>query len=270
MSGIDIHIVAGPTEGESRVEAKGSVQHVIEPEDWETFRLSPTMLANGLERVLGKKPDDLFVRSPTPWDDLYVRHGWPQVKVIMNVLDAEILRVTSEPIILKTEMFENNSKTVAATFNVSTTDTVSNTVSSNWNTGGSIKVGQKFKYSMDILGTGTEAETSFEYTQTWGIGSSKSKQVTVGSTQGVSVLIPPGGKKKVELQVSRGVMEVRIRYKAHLTGDVTANYGDRWKGHHFYATGIEGVMGDVPNESISAETINIGYFSNANVILSDV
>lgn len=66
-------------------------------------------------------------------------------------------------------------------------------------------------------------------------------------------------------------MKVRVTYNAYLTGDVAANYNPTFKDHHFFALDIAEVMqaGGITNSQVITEDIEIGFYSNATVNLSD-
>lgn len=188
----------------------------------------------------------------------------------MVAQSAEILEITSQPVIVKTQEFENNSDH-EATFNVAISEQLNNTTSSNWSTGGTLSIGQKFEYGVSFLGTGGKGETSMSYSQSWGVGGQESKSITVGSTSGVSVTLGPGESVIAELSASRGVMKVRIRYKAYLIGSTAINYYPTYKDHHFWSLNIGSVMskGNISNSVPSTEDIEIGYYSNAKVELKN-
>ena len=122
--------------------------------------------------------------------------------------------------ILKTQKFDNSSS-VEATFNVSISDSVSETATSTWSTGGTFTIGQKVS---GFLGSSVGGETSLSYSQSWGIGGSQSKTVTVGSNSGIQVTLKPRQKVIAELTASRGVMTVRVRYNARLSGTTACYY----------------------------------------------
>lgn len=268
--GISISVVAGQDESASSVNASGTVQHVITDEERTTFRLGDKQLKDAVKAYFGKSPNDAYLHSPTPWHDLYKTYSWPQVQMVLVVKSAEILGITSEPVIVKTQEFVNSSSQ-KGTFNVGISESVNNTTSSNWSTGGTLSIGQKFSYSVKFLGEGAEGETSLSYSQSWGVGGQESKSITVGSTSGVSVALEPGESVLAELSASRGVMKVRIRYNAYLIGSTAINYNPTYKGHHFYGLGIGGVMakGGIANAVVSTEDIEIGYYSNSKIELKD-
>jgi len=268
--GISISIVAGQDESSSSVNATGTVQHVITDEERTTFHLGDKQLKDAVKAYFGKSPNDAYLHSPTPWGDLYKRYSWPQVQMVLVVQSAEILGITSQPVIIKTQDFVNNSNH-KGTFNVAISESVNNTTSSNWNTGGTLSIGQKISYGVKFLGAGAEGETSMSYSQSWGVGGQESKSITVGSTAGVSVELDPGKSVVAELSASRGVMKIRVRYTAYLIGNTAINYNPTYKGHHFWGLGISGVMSKagISNSIISTEDIEIGYYSNSKIELKD-
>lgn len=268
--GISVSIVAGHDKSVSDVQASGSVQHVITDDERTTFRLGDKHLKDAVAAYFGKRPNDAYLRSPTPWGDLYKKYNWPQVQLVLVVQDAKVLGITSQPVVVKTQEFTNNSRQ-KGTFNVAITESVDNTTSTNWSTGGTLTIGQKFTYGVKFLGAGAEGETSLSYSQSWGVGGQQSHSVTIGSSAGVSVKLDPGESVVAELSASRGVMKVRINYKAYLIGSTAVNYDPTYKDHHFWALGIEGVMGSggISNAVKSTEDIEVGYYSNSKIELKD-
>lgn len=267
--GININIVAGADAASSRVNASGSIEHIITSAERKTFSLSDSQLKSAVEAYFGRRPNDAFLHSPTPWNDLYKRYGWSQVRTVLAVRKAEIIDLTSEPIITKTQEFENTSSK-RATFNVAINDEVSNTVSTSWNTGGTLTVGQEIEVGVDFI-VSTKSRTSISYSQSWGIGGEKSKTITIGSNSGLSVDLDPGEAVVAELSASRGVLRVRVTYVATLQGYTAVNYNPKWKDHHFWALNINRVMaaGGISNSVVSTQDFEVGYYSNAKVTLRD-
>lgn len=268
--GIDISIVAGQDQSTSSVNASGTVQHIITDQERKTFRLGDKQLKDAVNAYFGKSPDDAYLHSPTPWNDLYKVYSWSEVQTVLVVQSAEILGITSEPVIVKTQEFANNSDK-KANFNVAISESVNHTVSSSWSTGGTLSIGKSISCSVNFLGMGAGSETSISYSQSWGVGGEKSESITVGSTAGIDVELDPGESVISELSASRGVMKVRIRYKAYLIGYTAVNYCPRYKDHHFWALRIESVMSKsgISNSVNSTEDIEIGYYSNSKIELKN-
>lgn len=271
MAGISISIKAGATAGTSAVQASGSVIHVITPTERTTFGIQDAALKTAIGAYFGQNPDDAYVCEPTPWGGLYNTYHWPQVETSLVVQKAEILEITSEPIIIATKDFVNNSK-FTANFNCGITDDVTNTTETNWSETNTIDVNQTISYDVSFLGTGGGGSTSFDYSYAWGQGGSQSKSITVGSSEGVSVDLAPGEKVQAKLTASRGVMKVQITYLASIAGSTAINYGDTFKGHHFWGLDLGQVMqkSGMPTTHTVTETIEVGYYANATIELVDL
>ncbi len=267
--GIDIQIVAGRDKHSSSVQATGSIQHIISDQERLTFKLSDSQLKDAVKSYFGKKPNDAYLHGSTPWHDLYTRYSWPQVQTVLVVEKAEILSITSEPSVVKTQTFSNNSSK-SAEFDVSISESVSNTVSSSWSTGGTLTIGQKFTYGVNFIEE-AKGETSISYSQSWGVGGQKSKTVTIGSSSGVKVKLEPNESVIAQLSASRGVMKIRITYRAYLIGRTAINYKSPYKGHHFWGLPIRSVSraGGCPGSITSTETIEVGYYSNSKIELNN-
>ena len=149
---------------------------------------------------------------------------------------------------------------------------MSNTSTSTWNTGGKFTTSQAIKYGVKVLGIGGGGETSFSFEHSWGEGGSNSQQVTLGSTVGVNVELQPGKGRESVLTATRGVMKVRVTYKAHLNGGITANYNPTYKGHHFCCFAVAHVMAQagISNSIASTEDIEIGYYSDSTIDIRDL
>ncbi|XP_059047956.1 spherulin-2A-like [Achroia grisella] len=267
---IEVNVVASDNEAERLVELSGSNVDIISDTERNTFQLSDNNLKNAVRSYFGKRPDDAYVKSPTPWGDLYQTYGWPQVARSLAPQRAKVLQVTSNPSIVLTQHFENNS-TTSATFKAQIKQEVQNTVTSTWEKGGELTVGQEIEYGFDIKVVSVGGKTSFSYTSKWGESVSKSETVTVGSESGVEITLEPGQRVVAELFATRGTMQIQVDYEGTLSGSTAVNYADTYKGHHFWALDINAVMrADNLNTSAqSREVINLGYYSSSKVVIRD-
>jgi hypothetical protein len=244
------------------------VEHVITDTEVNSFGIQDGPLKNAIGKYFGKNPNDAYLHSDTPWGDLYKTYNWPQVQTVLVVESATITGITSEPTIVASQVFSNDSS-VKGTFNVGISQQVADTTSNTWSKTDTITVGQKFTYKVSFLGTGGGGETSLSYAHTWGESKTETLAVTVGTTSGVSVTLDPGQSVTAQLTASRGVMKVRMVYKAYLTGDTAINYNPTYRDHHFWALDIGGVMaaGGIQNIQRVTEDIEIGFYSNSKILL---
>ncbi|KAL5484306.1 hypothetical protein EMCRGX_G020780 [Ephydatia muelleri] len=221
-----------------------------------------------LGKYFGKNPNDAYVRSPTPWNDLYKTYGWQQVTTVLTVTSATIIGVSSQPSIVDQKTLTNNSP-YSATFNAAIQDSVTNTVGTSWSQTFGISFEQTFKYEVGFLGTGGGGETKFGFSAQFGSGGSQSTAIMVGSSSSVSVVLGPKQAVEAVLTATRSVMKARITYTATLTGLAAVNYNPTFKDHHFWALDIGGVMraAGLSNSRQITEDIDIGYCSNGKVLL---
>ncbi len=264
--GIQISITASTESSASQATASGSIEHVITDAERKTFGIGDSALKKAVEKYFGKKPNDVFVKSPTPWNDLYKTYGWSQVKTVLVPVKAEILGIDSQPDILATKTFTNNSS-VKGTFNASISQEVSNTVSSNWSTGGTLSISEAIEVGVNIEVFSAKSTTTISYSQSWGIGGSKSETSTVGSSAGVSVELDPGQSVEAKLSASKGSMKVLVTFNAYLTGSVAVNYNPTYKGHHFWALPVGSIMSSagIKNSVQSTETFDIGFYDDGKI-----
>lgn len=268
---IHISLVAGRDQASSSVSASGSIQHVITDEERTSFHVNSTELLNAIQTYFGKKPTDAYLKSPTKWNDLYKTYSWPEVQMVLTVQSAEILSITSEPTIVKSQDFINRSSK-SASYSVSISEEVTNTLTSSWRMETSLSEGLEISVSASFAGNGASATTSLSSTQTYGKEHSKSETVTLGSTAGVSIDLEPNEAVRAELTASRGKMKVRITYRASLSGCSAVNYYPTYKGHHFWGLPIASVMeaAKISNSMMATEDIEVGYYSNSSIVVSDL
>ncbi len=264
---IQINVRAGQDAANSSISVTGSVQHIITDTERKTFGITDGDLKNAVGKYFGRNPNDAFVCSPTPWDDLYKRYNWPQVQIMLVVDSYRITGITSEPTIVDTVEFDNSRSNTECTYHADIQENVTNTTETNWSQSDSVTVGQSIEYSFDFPGGSAGGTTSLSYTGTWGKGGSQSKVVSVGSQTGTLITLAPHKTAKAVLTASRGVMKIRITYRAYLVGSVAINYGDPYKGHHFWGLNIGSIMGaaGLTNSKLITEDITVGYYANSKV-----
>ncbi|NCS36269.1 MAG: follicular epithelium yolk protein subunit [Microcystis aeruginosa G11-01] len=267
---ISVSINAGQDANSSSVTATGSIQHIINDTERTAFNIQDAALKSAVATYFGQAPNDAYVCSPTPWGDLYQTYGWPQIQTLFSVVSASILGVTSEPTIVASQIFQNSSS-VPAEFNCGITQEVSVTTESNWSNSSTVEVGQTISYDISFLGAGAGGETSLSYSETWEQGGSESESVTLGSSSGVTVTLQPGQSVVSELTASKGKLTVQIVYQQTLSGVTAINYGNTYKGHHFWALNINAVMSAAgyPTTITTTETIEIDFYANSKIVLKD-
>ncbi len=79
-------------------------RNFISSEERGTFKIRDTQLKAAIAKSFGKAPTDAYLHSNTPWGDLYKTYNWPQTQTVVNCISAEIVGITSEPMVLKNQM----------------------------------------------------------------------------------------------------------------------------------------------------------------------
>ncbi|XP_013199194.2 spherulin-2A [Amyelois transitella] len=253
-----------------KVYYSGKQVDVITDKERNTFELNDGKLKDAIAAYFGRRPDDAYLRSPTPWNDLYRSYGWNQVLRTLTPKRGKILGISSQPTIVMQQVFENNS-TKPADFDVGIHQTVQNTVSSSWSKSGDLTLGQEIKYGFDLEVLNGGVTTAFRYTSSWGENTQKSESITIGSTAGMKILLQPGQAVLASLHATRGTIKIELEYEASLSGDAAVNYDDAYRGHHFWGLDVGAVMAsnNLQNKKVSREIIEFGFYSESKVVVND-
>lgn len=266
----DVDIQAGRSTDTSRAYCTGSEVHVITGTERDTFDIQDDNLKSAVDVYFGSRPDDAYLTSPTPWEDLYKRYGWDETRTNIVPIHTEVLGVATEPVVVKTQTFSNHGS-VPATFDVSVSDSVWSTVSSTWSNAQTVTMGQSITYKVDLVGGEIGGESSIEFSSEWGQSETRSTLTTVGSSSGVSVPLQPNQHIRAELRAYKGTMQVKVTYRVHLSGYTAVNYGGKHNGHHFWALGINSVMSahNLATTKDIEEILSVGYYSDSEINLYD-
>lgn len=159
MSGISIAVKAGADQASSSVSASGSIQHVITDQEVAAFGIKDAALKAAVAKYFGRAPNDAFLHSPTPWNDLYATYGWPQVQTILVLQSATVTGISSNPEVIASNKFFNHSK-VAGTFNASVTTQVSNTESTTWSESSTLSFSESVNWKVGFEGLGEAGRLS--------------------------------------------------------------------------------------------------------------
>lgn len=268
---IDVYIVASDKESERQVHFSGTNVDVISDIETESFNLAGDSLKDAINVYFGATPTDAYLKSPTPWGDLYKTHGWTEVSRIFKPVKARMLGVQSEATIVLTQIF-NNTSSENATFNAKIQQQVQNTVSSTWTKEGSLNVSQVIQYKFDIkVAAAVTGKTSFVYGSKWGESVDKTETVTVGSESGVEITLAPKQCVIADLYATRGTMRIAVDYEASLTGSAAVNYANGYRGHYFWASDINSIMSaaQLKRTLRSTDTIKLGYYSDSKIVVRD-
>lgn len=267
---VKVNVTANRDVATSVVQAVGEVVRVVTPADAAAFKVNPTQLRDAFSKYHSSVCKAAYLRDPTGRTENFAYYKEPEVQMFLRPTASRILGITSEPVIVKTATFLNESG-VDATFHVGISDQVEESVTSTWSTGGELSIEQAFEYKVDMLGVNVGGTTTISYTQQWGVGGEHSTRTTVGSDSAVDVVLKPGQGVIAELTATRGVMQVQIDYNAFLYGRAIS-YETNKTGSVIWRSPISNVMAgnNIPNSITSTETLKVGYYSNSTVVIRDI
>jgi hypothetical protein len=269
MAGFDIQIVLGEDEKNSSVSTSGAKKRVITDADRTTFGLDDNTLKKSIELYFGQWPTDAYLRSPTPWDDLYKRYNWQEVEVVMKVIDARIIEFEMAPYRSESWTYTNNSQTEYLDINSKITKKLSNTSSNSWSVSNNIDLGFKVNYNI-VPGPG--GELSMKYSRQWVEAGSSSETVELDVEHAVNLHLAPMKSVNAHITGYEGTVKIRVFYEAYLTGSSAVNYENTYKGHHFHDLDIGAIMNANPSLSKTvafSEDISINNFSKTSIVLED-
>ncbi|WP_143275416.1 hypothetical protein [Bradyrhizobium canariense] len=250
---IRIDVALGDTVESSSATGTGSSSSIITDAERRTFSVDNDRLKDSLAVFMGKKPNDVFVRSPTPWNDLYETYNWPQTERNTIVRSVQVLEVRIESETIRQRIINSGSR--PAPFPISFSRTVTNTVTSKWSNSQSISFGLKAEIKFGkVFQVGIGA--SIEWRNTWGSEETVTESVTVATGAGVSMILDPGECAVIDATFKSTEGIVRVEYESSLSGNVAMNYHPRYRGHHFFTSPTAAVMSrnDIANRHITTQT----------------
>jgi len=89
--------------------------------DQNAFKIDNNTLKDLISRSFnGRRPNDIFLRDPTNWGNIFAQYGWTPLTTTLRPVNFVLLGQQQRSAVLVTDSFTNNSPTVS-TWNVSLT-----------------------------------------------------------------------------------------------------------------------------------------------------
>uniref|UniRef100_A0A2A4JM53 Uncharacterized protein n=1 Tax=Heliothis virescens TaxID=7102 RepID=A0A2A4JM53_HELVI len=253
-----------------RVTYKGIELNLISDEDVKSFHIEEENLKEAVSKHLGKRPRDVYLKSPTPWGDLYETYKWETVKRELSIKSARVTGITKEPVVVLAQDFENiSNKTIKVNTGIS--HTIENTVTTSWTKSKEFTVSQEIEYEFNVGFSKASGTTGFSFTTNWGVSEEITKTDTIGTTSGMETELKPGQAVTAVLSAKAGFLELEVVHRASLRGNLAVNFKRKHAGHHFWGPTIQDVMrtGGISNEIITIETIRFGFHVEGSLKVYD-
>lgn len=270
QSKVIIDISTDSNNKEVSIDYSGSEISVITEKEIDLFKIDTENLGKAFQKHYGKVPNNFYLKSPTPWGDLYKTYKWEEVTRVLTVESAKVKSNVKNPVIVLTQDFVNLSNNTIKV-NTGISHTVENSFTTSWSKDQEFTVSQEFEYNVNFIFAQVQGTTAFSYTSIWGVGTEKSETKTIGSTTGMETELTPGQAVTAILSANAGVLEIEVAYKMFLRGTVACNFKKEFRGHHFWGPSIQNVManGGIENEVTIYETMKLGYHIDASLEVFD-
>lgn len=267
---IVINIAAGNNKSDVRINYSGVDVDIIGDREIELFHLDSFTLKRAVKKKYDVVPRDVFLRSPTPWGDLYKTYKWQEVTRVLEVKSAKLKHSAVKSVVVLSQDFENSINNPIKV-NAGISQTVENTIATTWSRTQETTFSQEIEYNLNVILAKLSGTTSFSYTSTVGKSQEKSESVTVGTTTSMEVELKPGQSVSAVLSANRYNLEVEVVYAVTLKGQVAVNFRKPYKGHHFYGPSIGSVLksGGLDTEVTVVENIELGLFTDASLRVYD-
>ncbi|XP_021195733.3 spherulin-2A [Helicoverpa armigera] len=245
--------------------------HLISDEDIRSFHLEDENLIEAVTKHLGQRPKDIYLKSPTPWGDLYKTYKWETVKREMSIKSVRVTGISKDPVVVLSQDFENISSNKTIKVNTGISHTIENTITTSWTKSKEFTVSQEIEYEFNVGFAKAAGTTGFSFTSNWGVSEEITKTDTIGTTSGMETELKPGQAVTAVLSAKAGFLELEVVHKASLRGNVAVNFRRKHAGHHFWGPTIQDVMrtGGISNEIITIETIRFGFHVEGSLKVYD-
>ncbi|CAH0718415.1 unnamed protein product, partial [Brenthis ino] len=267
---ITIDVKAGRDISDIVINYSGFDKALIGNKEIELFKIDELNLKRAVRSKYQVTPRDVFLKSPTPWGDLYEKYHWEQVSRVMQIKSVTVKQSAVKSIAILSQDFENSfNNTIKVNAGIS--QTVENRIATTWSMNKETTISQEIEYDLNIIIAKIAGTTSFSYTSSWGKSDEKSEAVTLGATSGMETELQPGQAATAILSANRYSLDIEIVYALSLQGNVAVNFRKKHKGHHFYGPTIESVLksDELPTEVTVVEYIQIGLFTDASLKVID-
>ncbi|XP_022828604.1 uncharacterized protein LOC111357984 [Spodoptera litura] len=128
---VDITVKSNDTDVTVNASYTGSDHKLVTDDDLKLFNVTMAKLNRGMRVELGKVPDNIFIRNPTPYGDLFTKFKWEQMKRKLTIVRTKIIDIINQDIVLDTHEHINNTTNIV-TAKRSMYKVMDNSISSTW------------------------------------------------------------------------------------------------------------------------------------------
>ncbi|XP_045532737.1 uncharacterized protein LOC123720242 [Pieris brassicae] len=102
---------------EINVTVSGENVDIISDMERRIFKLTEERLKDAVSVQFGQPPDDVFLKSPTPWGDLYTEYGWKEVTITAKPISSVVVsKEFRNQTVVKQKYINNTSRNVVLNY----------------------------------------------------------------------------------------------------------------------------------------------------------
>lgn len=251
--------------GSNEVSLTGQTKETISDKERSSFGLTDQNVKDGVELYFGKRPTDVYLRSPTP-GNLYETYEWQQVSKTLRASGSRIVNVATKSEMIAHQVYENL-EAVDTVVNVAMRRTVGNTVTIKWNTEAELTASRYIRIDVSF----TYKSLKYKYRTKLYEEMSKTEPMTIGTDCFLNVTLQPGKSIISELHATKAVVRSELDYEAYLSGVVAACYAEKYKGHRFWALDVLAIMehAELKNSVMVEQNVVGQFYENPRLIVRD-
>ncbi|XP_050684700.1 uncharacterized protein LOC126979435 [Leptidea sinapis] len=262
-SKININIKIASCKENLNISYSGADEELLSENDRALFNITHEKLKQGIRKELGRYPVDVFVRDPTPYNNLYEKYNWKQVTRNVRVKNVIVYDIINENVEVKRiNHINNTSRTINADVSVFVKNEV--IVSTEWSQKGYSGV---FLFNLCINSDLQKHKMNTK----WKKNETISTSLKFGASKNGYVIIKPSETVIKLLMAKNTIILLKIDYATSLTGSVIANYEPVYGKYHFWAMSVAKIMkiNKIKNEIVTSELIEIKCLTDPNIQVLD-
>ncbi|CAF4945026.1 unnamed protein product [Pieris macdunnoughi] len=214
-------------------------------------------LKDAVSVQFGQPPDDVFLKSPTPWGDLYTTYGWKEVTVTTKPISSVVVSKEFRNQTVAKQKYTNKTSSNATLWGNMSRSVDEVTI--NWYNPKKISINGNVSHHFDFTQIGGK---DFHLTVPWRIDTEELNPIKIGSEIRFKDKLKTNEALEVEVRTIKANIKIEVVYESTLSGNVVLNYKNKLMGHHFWAVEVADVLSIIGTRPlITKEVIEMEFYT---------
>lgn len=260
---IEINISTSNYLNRTMITYKGSdIKHVTDKEIL-LFNITKDNLSRGVKKEFGKYPDEIYLKDPTYYGDVFKKHKWPEVRRTLSVKNITIVEFIKKGVVLNRIDHINNSTDIIRS-KIEFSEPVTNTITAIWNKRGLPEDDIKFEVNIDF------GYAKVKHEANWRDPGVAAFDLYTRKTEAF-VDIPSGQSIVAKLLTEKIILLIEVEMHAHLKGNILVNYARKYGSQYQWSPKIENIMkaAKLYNGLTTTLLIEVRYYTNGRIEVID-